>query len=414
MYYVGIDIASKKHYVCILDTNKELVIKPFSIAFDIQGLMLLSKKLKSISLDKSNFLIGIESTGIYSENLYEFLNDLGYKVVLLNSYQTAKYRDFSTIKKVKTDIIDSFIIAELLASGKYKASFISDEEYTSLKTLNRLKASLNEKIKNIKREISTMIALVNPEITEVFPNIFSKSALIILQEYPTATELKSASPEKLTRLFRRVKGNNFSIQKAKQLVDNARNSVYSGKAYKERSFVIKTNVTILITLMQEKKQVELKIKELIDSNLDTKNQEKIDNLKTIPGVSDKTIVTILSECGNLNRFNSIKAFIAYLGLYPTLYQSGKTSITGKLAKRGIPLAKHALYLASVSSIRHNSEMKKLYFDKKSQGKSSKEALIIVAKKLASIIYAIFKSNKPYNPNRVFMPSPKPCVFLQKQ
>ena len=87
MYYVGIDIASKKHYVCILDSNKEFVIKPFSIASDIQGLILLSKKLKSISLDKSNFLIGIESTGIYSENLYEFLNDLGYKVVLLNSYR---------------------------------------------------------------------------------------------------------------------------------------------------------------------------------------------------------------------------------------------------------------------------------------------------------------------------------------
>ncbi|WP_187647781.1 hypothetical protein [Nitrosophilus labii] len=43
MYYVGIDVSSKKHYVCILDKNKELIIKPFSIASDIQGLMLLSK-----------------------------------------------------------------------------------------------------------------------------------------------------------------------------------------------------------------------------------------------------------------------------------------------------------------------------------------------------------------------------------
>jgi len=46
-------------------------------------------------------------------------------------------------------------------------------------------------------------------------------------------------------------------------------------------------------------------------------------------------------------------------------------------------------------------MKKLYCDKKSQGKAKKEALVIVARKLAAIILAVYKNNTPYNPNRVF-------------
>jgi transposase len=46
-------------------------------------------------------------------------------------------------------------------------------------------------------------------------------------------------------------------------------------------------------------------------------------------------------------------------------------------------------------------MRKLYLDKVSQGKAKKEALIIIARKLASIILAIYKHNMPYNPNRVF-------------
>ena len=258
MYYVGIDIAKDKHYVCILDDSKDLAIKSFGINSDIQGLLLLLKKLDSISLDKSNFLIALESTDAYSENMYEFLKEYNYKVVLLNSYQTAKYRDFSTIKKVKTDIIDSYIIAELLATGKYKASFISNDEYTSLKVLNRAKKSIENKIKNIKREISTAIAVVNPEITEVFPNIFSKTTLILLSKYPTATELKSASPEKLVRLFRKIKGNNFSLQKAKQVVNNATNSIYSGKAYKERSLTIKTNISIFCFYFKKKKLLKQK------------------------------------------------------------------------------------------------------------------------------------------------------------
>ena len=53
---------------------------------------------------------------------------------------------------------------------------------------------------------------------------------------------------------------------------------------------------------------------------------------------------------------------------------------------------------------HNSELKNLYITKKSQGKSKKEAIIAVSRKLATIIYAIFKYNTPYNPNRVFAKS----------
>lgn len=154
-------------------------------------------------------------------------------------------------------------------------------------------------------------------------------------------------------------------------------------------------------LLQEKEALEAKIKEFIDNNLDTGDNSLISNLKSIPSISDKTIIAALSKCGNLNRFDSVKSFFGYLGLYPTKYKSGKTSITGSLAKRGIPIAKHALYLAAVASIKHNIQMRKLFNDKVSCGKSKKEALIIVAKKLAAIMYALFKQNTTYNPNRVF-------------
>jgi len=127
----------------------------------------------------------------------------------------------------------------------------------------------------------------------------------------------------------------------------------------------------------------------------------VDNLRTIDGVSDKTIFAILSECGDLTRFKDAKAFIGYLGLYPTLYQSGNSTKYGKLAKRGAKLAKMAIYQASVACVRHNDELRQLYLDKKSSGRASKECIIIVARKLAKILYAIYKYNTPYTPIRVF-------------
>ena len=165
MYFVGIDVAKEKHFVCILDENREIATKPFWIYTDILGLQKLEKRLADLSLDRDNFVIGVESTGAFSENLYEYLTDSDYKVVLLNSYQTAKFRDFITMKKIKNDAIDALVIAELLSTGKYKESYISNDAYQSVKVLGRLKASLDKKIKSIKREISTAIATVNPEIT---------------------------------------------------------------------------------------------------------------------------------------------------------------------------------------------------------------------------------------------------------
>lgn len=401
MFYVGVDIAKDKHYVCILDESKELACKPFWIHSDILGLRELLKRLAELSLDIDDFIIAIESTGAFSENFYSFLTDAGYKVILLNSYQTAKYRDFSTLKKIKNDSIDAYVIAELIATGKYKASYISNEAYHDLKVLNRLKKSLDDKIKTIKREISTVVATVNPEIEKVFPNIFTKTAIAIIKAYPTAMDIQKATPAKLTKIFRHIKGNNFSLEKAKYLIQLAYSSIYSGRAYESRALMIRINIKILELYLQEKDEIEKQIQDLIDNQLD-EDSSNIENTKSIPGVANKTIAAILGECGDLRRFESAKAFIGFLGLYPTLYQSGKSLSTGKLAKRGIPIAKHALYLSAVSAVRHNSELNKLYRDKRSSGKSTKEAFIIIAKKLASIIYSLFKYNQAYNPSRVLI------------
>ena len=403
MFYVGIDVAKEKHYVCILDDAGKVAVKPFWIYTDILGLRRLIEKFADLSLDNDDFIIGVESTGAFSENLYEYITDSDYKVVLLNSYQTAKFRDFSTMKKIKNDAIDALVIAELLFAGKYKESHIGNDAYHSLKVLGRTKISLMVKLKTIKREISTVIATVNPEIGRVFPNIFTKTALAIIKVYPTATDMQKATPKKLTRLFRHIKGNNFSEDKAKFLIDLANTSVYAGRACEARALMITTNIRILELLCQEKKQIEDQIKHLIATEIDTIDNT-IENLQSIPGVSDKTISAILGECGDLRRFDSAKSFIGYLGLYPTQYQSGNSLSVGRLAKRGIPIAKHALYMAAVGSVLHNPQLNKLFRDKVSSGKSKKEALIMLSKKIAMIMYSIVKHNKPYEPHRVFIPN----------
>ena len=412
MKYVGIDIAKKFHIACVLDEDNSFIANNYRIESELTDFDMFYQLLETIDKDKSQFLIGMEATGLLFENLYIFLKKLGYNVVLLNPYQTTKFREMDTMKYVKNDNIDSQMIAALLKSGRYAKGFVSEDIYQAIKSLYRHKATLMQEMKNAKRQVSTSLAVVFPEFEQIMRDPFSVSGMALLEKYPTAKHYKGASPQRILKVFRNIKGNNFNLQKASELYDLATTTIYQGNAKDERAYVILSNLRRIRFLKEEIEQCESQMFILLNeseqaiSTSISKDEEVyiadlVDNLRSIDGVSDKTIFAVLSECGDITRFKSGQAFIGFLGLYPTLHQSGNTTKYGRLAKRGAKLAKMAIYQAAVACVRHNGELKKVYLDKKSSGRAPKECVVVVARKLAMIIYSIYKNNTPYNPARVF-------------
>ena len=409
MYYMGIDIAKSFHVVSVIDDNETKVInKPFRINNDSKGFDKLLTILDSVTLNKDDFLIGLEATGIYGENLLAFIKSKGYNVKLLNPFQTSRYREQITMKKVKNDNIDSLVIALFLKDGKYSSGYVTDDEYQSLRTLYRNRASIQSDMKEIKKRILTQITVTFPEF-ESFTNPFTISGLALLDKYPTAHHYKHSSVDRIMKIFSHIQGNNFSRDKALKLLELSRESIYSGKAKDARAIAIRSSIRLLKMYHAELSIIEDEISALLNKkgiNQQTLDEHPtkdslIENLKTIPGVSEKTIAAVISECGDLTRFPSIPKFIGYLGLFPTENSSGNSKSIGHLSKRGSSLVKHALYMSATSCLIHNKQMKQLYDTKRSQGKSKKEGLVAVSRKLATIIYSIFKYNTPYNPNRVF-------------
>ena len=409
MYYVGIDIAKSFHVVTIIDENEVKVTqKPIRVTNCIDGFSKFITKLETISSNTNDFIIGLEATGIYGENLWEFLNSHGFNVKLLNPFQTTRYREQHTMKKVKNDNIDSWIIALFLKDGKYSSGYVTDDEYQSLRTLYRNRASIQSDMKEVKKRILTQVTVTFPEL-ENFIDIFSITGLALLDKYPTAHHYKHSSVDRILKIFRHIQGNSFNNQKAIEVLELAKNSIYSGKAKDARAIAIKSSIRLLKIYQEELSILEEEIlahleKKGIKEEKDVPINSLIENLKTIPGVSSKTIAAVISECGDLSRFKTPIKFIGYLGLFPTENSSGNSKSTGHLSKRGSSLAKHALYMASVSCLLHNKELKQYYDTKKSQGKSKQEGIIAVARKLATIIYSIFRYNTPYDPSRVFSKS----------
>ena len=415
MFYVGIDIAKSFHVVSVIDDEETKVVnKPFRVENTAKGFEKLLTILDSITLDKSDFTIGLEATGIYGENLQEFLKSKGYSVKLLNPFQTSRYREQITLKKVKNDEIDSLVIALLLKDGKFSSGYITDDEYQSLRTLYRNRSSIQADMKDVKKRILTQITVTFPEF-EGFIKPFTVSSLALLEKYPTAHHYKHSSVDRIMKIFRHIQGNNFTQSKALQLLELSKESIYSGKAKDARAIAIRSTIRLLKMYLGELELIENEILILLNNPVTTttvneageeieKADSLIANLKTIPGVADKTIAALISECGDLSRFPTIPKFIGYLGLFPTENSSGNSKHIGHLSKRGSPLAKHALYMSAVSCLIHNTQLKQLYDTKRSQGKSKKEGLIAVSRKIATIIYSIFKHNTPYDPSRVFAKS----------
>ena len=414
MYFVGIDIAKAFSVCSVIDDKEEMIIKPFPFNSSYGGFKKLINNIVSLNCDKSDIIIGMEATGLLFENLYRYLKDLNYNVILLNPYQTAQYRNMVTMKYVKNDNIDALIISLLIKSGRYSKGYVNEEQLQSLKVLFRHKENIKDKLKSLKRETSSLLAVVFPELDKVIKDPYNVSGLILLDKYPTAKHFEYVSVERILKLFRKTKGNNFNQAKAELLLSVAKDTIYSGVAKDARAFFIRSNVTLIRALQEQIKSLENEMIKIFDKQVDsdrvTKEDENyissvLDNLRTIPGVSDKTLLALLAECGNLDRFKNAKALIGYLGLYPTQEQSGNTLKYGHLAKRGARYAKKALYLASVAAVRHNNELKQIFRNQLTLGRAKKEALIIIARKLAYIIWAIYNHNKPYDPVRVFVAHP---------
>ena len=410
MFYVGIDIAKRSHVACVMREDNRLEINPFEFLSTKAGFHKLQMQLQSLACDVSDILIGMEATGMLFDNLYRFLKSLQYRVVLLNPYQTAKFREMDTMKRVKNDNIDAQMIAALIKSGRFSEGYVNDDQLQSLRTLYRHRASLDDQLKSIKRQTQTILTVVFPELEQVVSDPFNVTGLALLEKYPTAKHYEYASTKRILKTFRGIKGNNFNEAKADRLLTLAKESIYSGAGKEGYENTIRSNIKLIRLLKTQMQEVEAAMLSLFDTKEVTEEAqheiaELIDNLRTIPGVSDKTILALLAECGNLDRFHSAKALTGYLGLYPTLEQSGDSRKNGRLAKRGARLAKKAIYLAAIAAIRHNKELRQVYMNYRSKGRAKKECIIITARKLLAIIYAIYTKNVPYDPQRVFVANP---------
>lgn len=154
--------------------------------------------------------------------------------------------------------------------------------------------------------------------------------------------------------------------------------------------------TVLATIQAEIKTVEAMIRDHIDRHPDLKDQSEL--LESIPGIGQATTFRILAFIGDVQRFDHAKALAAFVGLNPTVHQSG-SSVRGKphLSKKGNSVIRRALYMPAIVARRYNPVIKAFADRLKKAGKPNMVIIGAVMRKLLHIIYGVLKSGKPFDP-----------------
>ena len=388
MIYVGVDIAKTNHYASIVNhSTGEIIENPFLVTNNKQGFDLLYSKIKD--LDKENVLIGLESTAHYGNNFIFYFHEKQFKLGLINPIQTSTLRK-TRIRKVKNDKVDSLLICEALSLGYYNLLSNYDIELLEIKSLCRFRKELKDKVSGAKIQLDSFVDQVFPELNCFFKNNLDiKTAHELLKLYQSPQDISKINLTKLSNLLIKSSRGKYDKNRAIKLKQLASRSV--GINNSALCIQIKMTIELIELLESQIKDIEKQVSEFI---------KKSDNVITsIPGIADTTAAIIISEIGDINRFNNPSQVLAFAGLDPSVKQSGTFNASStRMSKRGSSLLRYALILAA-NNVQLNTKTFSNYYNiKRAQGKLHYNALGHCAGKLIRIIFYMLKNNVKFNLN----------------
>jgi transposase len=229
---------------------------------------------------------------------------------------------------------------------------------------------------------------VFPEYDELFSDIFGTSSKELLLQCPTPEDMLAISSEKLTTLLSKASHGRFGEAKAKAIHTAAADTFGVGFAKNAFAFQIRQ---LIEQLMFSENQIE-ELEEQISSLLHHTNEV----ITTIPGIGDTLGAVIVSEIGDIHRFDAPNKLVAFAGLDVKVTQSGEFSGTKQhISKRGSPYLRRAIWLAAQRAAFCDPTLIDYYQSLKARGKHHSTAIGAVARKMYNIIFTILRDNRPY-------------------
>jgi transposase len=311
----------------------------------------------------------MEATGIYWKPVWHALED-GVELVLANA---------AHIKNVpgrKTDVNDATWIADLLAHGLIRGSFVPEASIQELRALTRTRKQLvREKVAHVQR-IQKTLEDANLKIASVVSDVVGVSGRAILE----ALIAGEIDPEKLADVTRgRLKSSRAKI------VESLR-----GRVTANHRFLLKLHLGQVKAIDDVIATIDKEVDALIEPF-----RAAVERLSTMPGISDVAAEAIVSEIGvDMSRFPTPAHLISWAGLCPRNDESaGKRRSTR--VRKGAPWLKTLLVQLAWAASRSKKTYLSAQFLRLKSRRGARKAIMAVAASMLTAIYFMLRDGAVY-------------------
>lgn len=403
---VGLDISKGESQVqAFLDKGKPYR-KSFKVDHTLEGLNDLFMFLGDVQKEAGRKpTVILEATGHYGAPVVHYLEERGYLMIIINPLISYKARG-SSLRKVKTDSIDAYLLCELFYKEELEPYKKRGVQLLNLRNLTRQHENITGVMIQTKLQFQAVLEQVFPEYKGVFGDLYSVVSLLTLSEFPSSEDILKASEELITdKIVELCKSRsiNWAREKAVQLKIAAARNPFEKTVYKSHILSLDMYINILLQYKEHLSKLESEIDAL------AKEIEEYTIIQSIPGIGEKIAATIISEIGEIDRFNHPKKLVAFAGVDPSVFESGKFSATkNRITKRGSSRLRHALFMAVRCAIRdcrkaktddivipRNKKLREFYDKKREEGKPYKVAMIACVNKLLHWIFALLKNKTTF-------------------
>ena len=216
MFYVGIDIAKRKHEAVIVDDKGAVVQRALGFANSCASFNKLMEYVRKVTIRKSEVVFGMESTSHYWLPLYAHLARERYTVHVINPIQSDALRGLF-IRRTKTDANDSLIIAEVIRFGRFSETNVPRDKLNALREMCRNRFYTMDCASDLKRKVTALIDQVFPKYDSHFSDIFLVSSMELLSKYPTPERSLRVRIDTLTCFLLKYSQGHFGKAKALEL-----------------------------------------------------------------------------------------------------------------------------------------------------------------------------------------------------
>ena len=392
---IGVDIAKELQWARFVNYRGIELGKAVKFRNDQKGFANIVASIESICNSKgfANIIVGMEPTGHYWKPLANYLIIQGIKVVMVNPYHTKKAKELDDNSPTKSDKKDALTIAKLVRDGRYYDVYMPQDVFAELRVLTNTRISVTKRYNALKNAIAAVMDEYFPEIVTVFKHpLEGKAALQILKSCPFPSLILELGLEGVLTEIKKAVKKSVGRKRAHQLIETAKASI--GVTYGVSSAKLKLGLMIeeLELLTKQLEQIESAMEKVL---ADTGIGEII---LSIHGIGVVTAASFLGEIGDPMRFDNPRQISRMAGYNLIEDSSGKNKSGTVISKRGRKHLRRVLYQMAIVMVATNNEMKKLYTYFKTRPNNPlkrKQALVVIAKKIITIIYNLVKKKAKY-------------------